>query len=79
MNVVTSEKQSLQLSFERTESELTEQKRLSESLQMVSSLPSMFFVHIMSAIFTSIDFGNILCADRMFSVTLSNCQYHELK
>lgn len=38
MNAVTSEKLSLQLSAEHAEDELTEQKRLTESLRTVSSL-----------------------------------------
>jgi len=39
---ITSEKLGLQLSVERAESELTEQKRLTESLQLVSSF---FYSH----------------------------------
>jgi len=38
LNSATTEKNSLQLSVERAQSELTEQKRLTDSLQLVSTL-----------------------------------------
>lgn len=43
LSSVVSDKRGLQLSVERTESELTEQKRLSESLQLVCHF---FFIYI---------------------------------